>query len=512
MNTNRWNFAVLTRAIACGWAGWSMVAAASAQPITAQLGDPPPVPREMRGVWVATVFNIDWPTASNLTTATQQSQARTILDRVRDANMNAIFLQVRPSADAFYNSPREPWSEFLTGLMGRAPNPAYDPLAYWISEARKRNIEVHAWINPYRARVANRTTPAAANHVTNTHPHIVRDYNGMKWLDPGHADTIAYTLAAIDDIVNRYDVDGIVLDDYFYPYPDSNQTPFPDSATYAAYLASGGTLTLANWRRDNVNRFVEQAYTTVKSIKPWVRFGISPFGIWRPGNPPGIVGLDAYASIYADSRLWLNRGWVDYFSPQLYWRINATGQSYPRLLEWWVQENTFGRHIWPSNFTSKVADGSSSAWPAQEILDQIDRTRAQSGATGNVHYSMRAIRENRDSIATRLRAGPYAQRALVPASTWLATGTLNRPPIGVRHTRRNMTVFLRPSIPANEVRGWVVHTLYGSTWTTEILPADTGWVTRNHTGPGGRLRAVDVSVVDRVNRESPRSRAVPFRN
>lgn len=227
-------------------------------------------------------------------------------------------------------------------------------------------------------------------------------------------------MAVILDVVRRYDIDGIHIDDYFYPYKEKDDAekliPFPDDDTWAAYQKAGGKLARDDWRRDAVNRFVERMYRETKKAKPWVKVGISPFGIWRPGHPPGIAGLDQYAELFADAKLWFNEGWCDYYCPQLYWPIAQEKQSYPKLLAWWVGENKKGRHLWPGNYTSRVT-GKEKGWPASEVAEQIRVTRAQKGATGNVHFSTKALLNNPGGVADAIKE-VYKAPALVPAVEW----------------------------------------------------------------------------------------------
>jgi uncharacterized lipoprotein YddW (UPF0748 family) len=315
--------------------------------------------------------------------------------------------------DALYESKLEPWSEFLTGEQGKSPG--YDPLAFAVEEAHKRGLELHAWFNPYRAWNPSAKGPPAKSHLVKARPDIARKYGKHYWLNPTHPDVQAHSLAVILDVVKRYDVDGVHMDDYFYPYPERDakgaEIPFPDDDTWAKYRESGGKLSRDDWRRDAVNRFVKQLYADVHAAKPHVKVGISPFGIWRPGNPPGIAGFDQYGKLYADAKLWLNEGWVDYFTPQLYWPIHQEKQSYPKLLNWWAEQNTKHRHLWPGIYTGKHT-------PA-EIVAQIELTRASGVADGVIHFSAKAIVQNRKGVADALKK-VYAEPARVPLSPWLA--------------------------------------------------------------------------------------------
>ncbi len=363
--------------------------------------------REFRGAWVATVYNLDWPSRPGLPAATQKAQLRAILDRAAELHLNAILLQVRPASDALYASKKEPWSEFLTGKAGVSPG--YDPLAYAVEEAHARGIELHAWINPFRAAIhAGDKLPA--NHVAKEHPEWVRRFGKQLWIDPGQPAARAYVISVITDIVRRYDVDGVHLDDYFYPYPlKPGQATFPDESSWERYGKSTG-LSRADWRRENINDFVRSMYRAVKSTRSGVRVGISPFGIWRPGVPATTkAGLDAYSQLFADSRKWVAEGWVDYLAPQLYWGIHPVDQSFPVLLDWW-RAQSHGTPIWPGIATERIG----SKRPAREIVDQIELTRRGTNSPGHIHWSMKALMRDQGGIDRLLERGPYAEKAVVP--------------------------------------------------------------------------------------------------
>ena len=372
-----------------------------------------PLQREFRGAWIATVNNIDWPSHPNLTTSQQQKELRTLIGRAAALRLNCVIFQVRPACDAFYVSKLEPWSEYLTGKMGRAPKPAWDPLAFAIGEAHRQGMELHAWFNPYRARYKGAKSAVATNHISLTQPALVKAYNGFQWLDPAEAAARAHSLRVILDVVQRYDVDGIHIDDYFYPYPDKKHTAFPDDASWKKYR---GNMVRNDWRRMHINNFIRQINTEVHRVKPWVKFGVSPFGIWRPGHPKQIKGLDAYDELYADARLWLREGWLDYCAPQLYWQIADTEQAYPVLMQWWHEQNPKRRHLWPGINTAKVK-----TWKAKEFLSQINLTRRHPGVTGNIHWNISALAKNDGDLGAMLQRGIYSQPALPPASPWLDT-------------------------------------------------------------------------------------------
>ncbi len=428
--------------------------------------------KEFRAAWVATVANIDWPSSRNLSTRQQQDEMIAILDKAADLNLNAIVLQVRPAADALYPSEIEPWSEFLTGVQGQPPQPFYDPLEMWIEEAHARGMELHAWFNPYRAHHPSSRSPICEDHIVRRRPDLAKEYGNFFWLDPAEPEVQEYSLSVIMDVVERYDIDGVHFDDYFYPYKSyADGADFPDGPSWQRYQAAGGTLDRADWRRESVNVFVERVYREIKKARPEVQFGISPFGIWQPGYPEGIQGLNQYQELYADARLWLNEGWVDYYTPQLYWPIDQAAQSFTTLLDWWIGENRHERHMWPGLYTSRVGDGSASEFPPEEIVNQIEETRAREKATGHVHFSMRAIMQNRRGLADMLREDVYTEPALVPASPWLLHGVPTRPTLHVDREGIRRMARWQPAGDGREIFRWVVQLrLPGGEWETHLLP------------------------------------------
>ncbi len=468
---------------------------------------PPPVAREFRAAWIASVSNIDWPSRPGLSSAAQQAELLAILDRAVELNLNALILQVRPAADALYASALEPWSPYLTGSMGTPPEPFYEPLAFAVEEAHKRGLELHAWFNPFRAKHSSLRSELGPSHISRTRPDLVRTYGSSLWLDPGEPDVHRHSLAVILDVVQRYDIDGVHIDDYFYPYqerdPASNALiPFPDDESFHRY---GAGMRRDDWRRQNVDRFVAELFAGVRRTKPHVKVGVSPFGIWRPGHPAGVTGFDAYASIYADARKWLNNGWLDYLSPQLYWRSDSPGQNYASLLRWWVDENTYRRHIWVGNFTSRTDTvAGPQSWRADELLRQIALTRDDPGAGGNVHFSMRGLMRNRDSIADLLKSGPYSQPALVPASPWLDSIPPATPAIFLTQdsTSGGQVVEVRPG---NDEQPWLwaVRSRYGSDWRTTIIPGSILSFRRATTPGAAAASEIWVTAVDRAGNESP---------
>jgi uncharacterized lipoprotein YddW (UPF0748 family) len=429
---------------------------------------PPAPPREFRGAWIATVANKDWPSAPGLSVAQQKAELISLLDTAVRLKLNTIIFQVRPACDAMYASTMEPWSGYLTGVPGRPPEPYYDPLAFAIAEAHKRGLELHAWFNPFRAKYTSGAY-AYANPILREHPDWVRDYGGQLWLDPGNPAVREYVLRVMMDVVRRYDVDGVQVDDMFYPYPVTTaggaRLPFPDSTSWMAYGTRSG-LGRDDWRRQNINEFIQGVYQNIKATKPWVKFGVSPFGIWRPGYPAQIKGFDAYAGLYADSRLWLANGWLDYFAPQLYWPINPPEHSFLVLLNWWVQQNVKHRTLCPG----LAAYEAGVQFPETEIPRQIEVSRAQPGASGQLLFHLRTFEEN--PALAQLVAAEYRAPALVPASPWLEASPPARPELVARANGTGW-MFAWATPGGTPVAKWILQ-YYGTdyTWKTAVLPAN----------------------------------------
>jgi uncharacterized lipoprotein YddW (UPF0748 family) len=395
--------------------------------------------RELRGVWVSTVFGLDYPTATGLSETAARAELAHVVDRSAAAGLNAIFFQIRPESDALYESTLEPWSRFLTGTQGR--DPGYDPLAILLELAHARGIEVHAWMNPYRA-LTSASVTAAATHVTRTLSAHAIPYGDGVTMDPGAAPVRAHVVAVVRDVLTRYAVDGIHFDDYFYPYPDADRNPYPDDASFDAYTGGGGTLSRGDWRRENVNTLVREVHAAVLEVRPSVRFGISPFGIYRPGMPTGITGLDAYATIYCDALAWIDEGTVDYVAPQLYWPTSIPAQAYGPLATWWAEQAPASVHLFPGHAAYRV--GSTTAWTVDELVDQlaITRTLADDGALGDLFFRFENVDSATLGIHARLAdfyAAPAAPPAIprtidvpAPPTVTVSTGALEVSSTGAR--------------------------------------------------------------------------------
>lgn len=452
--------------------------------------------REFRAVWVATVANIDWPSKPGLDVATQQSQARAILDRALACGLNAVVFQVRPQADALYASTLEPWSAFLTGQQGRAPAPFYDPLKFWIDEAHARGLELHAWFNPYRAWHPACPGEPSAESIVRARPDCVVTLGreGYRWMNPARDDVRAHSLAVVRDVVERYEVDGIHFDDYFYPYPSYNDDKdFPDADSYDTYRRAGGKLSLHDFRRDAVNRFVKDVYACVQHAERRVRFGISPFGIWRPGHPRGIEGFDQYDRLFADPRRWLQDGDIDYLAPQLYWPIARGPQSFPVLLGWWQQQNPHERCIWPgiSLRNPKEAAG------ARETVAQILVARGMLGERGGICiFSMKSLMNPSCVVASALQEGPYREPALVPVMPWIEMPPVPKPMVSIE--KRDGSVIATWTIVRGSAARFVVYEHTAKGVRQHIVGPNA---TRHVVAEG--VDQLAVTAVDRLGNEGP---------
>ena len=380
-----------------------------------------PAKHEFRGAWIASVVNLDWPSCQSCSSASQQAELVSILDGLEAAGVNAVVFQVRTESDALYNSPFEPWSYWLTGSQGTAPDPYYDPLAFAVDEAHTRGMELHAWINPYRADRGD-SYSKAASHVTNTNPEWLLSFStGIRILDPGLPEVRDRVASIVGDIARRYDIDGLHYDDYFYPYPGTGFSGISneDDATYA--LHNRGIVDRGDWRRDNVNLLVAQIQDTLQAVRPDVVHGVSPFGIWKSGTPSGISGLDAYSVIYADAVAWLDAQDVDYISPQLYWSSQrVVGGSFNRqrfttLAAWWEGQRN-ERHLYPGLAAYRAGN---TGYEAGEIPTQIRYTQGQAGIDGTVLFRAQdGLLRSGLGLADSLRADLYRHPALPPVMPW----------------------------------------------------------------------------------------------
>ncbi|MDR2118989.1 MAG: family 10 glycosylhydrolase [Tannerellaceae bacterium] len=386
--------------------------------------------REFRGVWIQTAYQSEY---KDMTPAQMQADFVRKLDFLHTCGINAILFQVRPEADAFYKSELEPWSRFFTGKQGLPPDGEFDLMQFLIDECHKRNMEFHAWLNPYRAGTAG-STVFADSHIIRSHPERFVKYGNQVFFDPGQPQNRRFICRVVEDIVSRYDVDGVHLDDYFYPYPVAGIS-FPDDAGFNLYgLKQGYTeASRGDWRRENVNKLVREIAQTIRNTKPWVRFGISPFGIYRnkkntpDGSGSDTNGLQNYDDLYADVLLWLKQGWIDYNIPQLYWNIGYPAADYATLVRWW-NGHAYDRHLY-------IGQDIDRTMKANQLADKLQYPKQLTHIRGNCFWPANEILRNNKGVADSLAFHYHRYPALLPAYTHLQS----RPPEEVTNLQAEHT-------------------------------------------------------------------------
>ncbi|MCC8174867.1 MAG: family 10 glycosylhydrolase [Bacteroidales bacterium] len=410
---------------------------------------------EFRGAWLHTVHQGQYAQQT-----TEENKAYLIdqLDRLQAAGCNAVVFQVRPSADAFYPSELEPWSQFLSGTAGKAPSPVWDPLQFMIDECHSRGMELHAWLNPYRVTTkANQKLPK--NHIYHKYPERFLTYDGKLYFDPGLPENREFIISVVDDIISRYEVDAIHMDDYFYPYPVAGKA-FPDDASFAKY---GNGKKLADWRRENVDLLIEGIHNRLQEKKPWVRFGISPFGVFRNKSAAYPEGSDTkalqnYDDLYADVLLWTEKGWVDYMLPQLYWEIGHSRADYAALVPWWAQHAN-GRHMYVGQDVEKrmkVASTDGSGEPTQ-LRQTVNMMRQYPTIQGNCWWPGYSITRNSGGVADSLAVDLQSTIALVPAYEWMTTETAPQVPYVEFNGKAISWGTTEPQGKTEDVVKWVVY-------------------------------------------------------
>jgi len=379
---------------------------------------------EFRGVWIATVDNLDWPPKGMVNADSQKVEYIRQLDMHKLNGMNAVVVQVRPAADAFFPSQYEPWSQWLTGVQGQPPSPYYDPLQFMIEEAHKRGFEFHAWCNPYRADFRIGASSIAPSHITKIHPDWFLSYGDTKYFDPGSKEVQQYVTTVIADMVNRYDVDAVHMDDYFYPYRISGKE-FPDLVNYLKY---GNGMNKDDWRRSNVDSVIFMLSRAIKNIKPYCKFGISPFGVWRnqdkdPEGSATRAGQTNYDDLYADILLWLKKGWIDYVAPQLYWEFGHSAAPYEVLLDWW-SKHTYGKQCYIGLGIYRA--GSNAIWKDPTLIPrQIDALRNTPNIQGAIFFSSKSFNRDPNGWNDSLQNHYYNTPALIPPMDWLPKKPIN---------------------------------------------------------------------------------------
>lgn len=474
---------------------------------------------EMRGVWVSTVVNLDWPSRKGLSVEQQKQEFIRIATAQKALGTNALFVQVRPAGDAFYPSQYDPWSEYLTGKQGQAPVPFYDPLKFMIEETHKLGMEFHAWINPYRMVFDINRSSVADNHVTKLHPEWFVTYGKQKIFNPGVPEAIKYVTGVVSDIVNRYDVDGIHMDDYFYPYPEHGA--FHDEAAYQQY---GKGMSLADWRRSNCNNLVKSIHEAILRNNAMVKFGISPFGIYQnktAATPDGsnTSGTQAYSDLYADVLLWLKEGWIDYVTPQLYWEIGNRRADYATLIDWWSR-HTYGKHLYIGEGVYRADESPSGAWRDREELPRhLNLDRSFPGKVqGQILFTSKNILHNPNGWADTLVENYYRKPSIVPPMPWINDVAPDAPETWAEINNNNLIVnsSLAKSKSEEELKGYVYY------FSTDIgrvgnSPDYIGTATGNFSNyivplstiPAGCNRFyIGVTALDRDNNESEMSNMI----
>ncbi|GAA1866232.1 family 10 glycosylhydrolase [Asanoa iriomotensis] len=461
--------------------------------------------RELRGMWLTTVSNIDFPSKPGLPEEKVKAEYLGWLDLAQKMNHNAVFVHVRPSGDAFWPSAYAPWSEWLTGVRGK--DPGWDPLAWMVAETHARNLEFHAWFNPYRGSQPATSGGAGADFAKLAPDHPLRKHpewavafpegeaNSRFYFDPGVPEARRHVEDAILDAVNRYDIDGVHFDDFFYPYPEGYE--FNDDRSYARY---GGGMSRGDWRRSNVDTFVREIGERIRAAKPWVRFGLSPFGIWRnkASDPAGspTKGLESYEAIYADTRKWVRQKWLDYIVPQLYWNIGFDKADYAKLLPWWVATvKDTGVQLYIGQADYRI--GEPGPWSQPAELDKQLALNDRYAVAGSIHFSAKQVRADRLGAVSRYRDAHYAQPALVPTITRLRDARPPAPgPIGSRRDGDRTVLTWRP---VDDVTGYAVYQADPGAGNATLVATIRATDLPSWIGPVG---SYCVTSLDRANNES----------
>ncbi|SEL76254.1 glycoside hydrolase family 10 protein [Parapedobacter koreensis] len=472
--------------------------------------------RELRGVWIATVVNIDWPSAAGLDVAKQKQELIQQLDNHQRAGINAIMLQIRPAADAFYAKSKEPWSRFLTGKPGQQPSPFYDPLEFAITEAHNRGMELHAWMNPYRATFDLVTANTTSDHITKQKPNWFFVYGSKKLFNPGIPEVRNYITGIVMDVVRNYDIDGIHFDDYFYPYPEGGK-PIPDAETFRQH--PNGFRNIADWRRNNVNLLIHMVSDSIRAEKKYIKFGISPFGIWdnKKDHPRGSAssGLSGYRQLYADALKWLEEGWIDYINPQIYFPFGNTNAPYEVLTDWWGQHAN-GRHFYVGHAAYRVNENREGWRDRSQIPNQVRYARQHAHAQGSIYYSSKYIANNAAGLRDSLQYNLYRYKSLPPSMPWLDS-VPPEPPFGLlaqaSKNAASITLHWQPSAPAtdgDEAYGYVIYRFNEGEELDLNNPQHILHITYDHTQltytdnmvrRNGHYRYI-VTAIDRLKNES----------
>ena len=507
---------------------WAAPNASAAGTTAACVLDPRADKTDLRGIWIASVTNIDWPSRPGLTPDQQKAELVAYYDLAAANRYNAVVVQVRPTADAFWPGALEPWSKYLTGAQGG--DPGYDPLAFAVAEAHARNLEFHAWFNPYRITM-NLTTDVAGLHPTHpakVHPEWTIAYGGKLYYNPGIPEAREFCQAAIMDAVHRYDVDAVHFDDYFYPYPVAGEV-FHDEAQYAAY---GAGRSLADWRRDNINALILGLGGQIKAAKPWVKFGVSPFGVWmnQVNDARGSAtqaGVQTYTDLYADTRRWVLEEWIDYICPQVYWAESLAVADYNVIVDWW-NNVVAGRnvHLYIGQATYKInASTQSPEWNnlPEEMSNHLLYNSTRPEVDGNIYFSAKDVRANRLGGMGIVYANWYQHPALVPPMPWLDSTPPKKAPKDLTASRTGSGTTLRWRAGDGDTVSYAVYRvpvtdqrvktgdclLADATNLVATLRAGAGYVTWTDATAGGQRYTYVITGVDRLWNESIPQQVTP---
>ncbi|MFD1212608.1 glycoside hydrolase family 10 protein [Arthrobacter sp. GCM10027362] len=454
---------------------------------------------EFRAFWLSTVLNIDWPSRPGLSASVQQAELRGWLDLARSLNFNAVLLQVRPAGDVFWPSKRgEPWSRYLTGVQGG--NPGYDPLGYAVAQAHARNLQLHVWFNPFRAGMAEPLTDLISWHPARRNPAWSFPYGGRRYYNPGLPAVRGFIIGVVNEVVAGYDVDGVHLDDYFYPYPVAGRA-IPDSAAYQAYRTPGEAL--ADFRRRSVNLFVRDLSARIRATKPRLVFGISPFGIWRnratDSRGSASSGFQAYDGIYADSRQWVKQNWVDYIAPQLYWHQGFAAADYNVLVDWWAgQVAGTNVRLYIGEAAYKVGDpAQGAAWQqARQLYNHTAKCRATAAVKGQVYFSATSVRANKLGAITQVKNKYYRRVAMTPVMSQRGAGRPYTPVIAsARWNGTGVELVWRGATTGTVPRHFAVYRWESSGAAMAYIPSQAGALRQVHRRRGNPERFVDTGAV-----------------
>lgn len=434
---------------------WAGQASASAKP-----------KHEMRAAWIATVQNIDMK--AGMDKAAYTSWVQSTLDDLKERKFNTVIYQVKPTVDALYPSDLAPWSKYITG-KAQGTDPGYDPLGIMLEEAHKRGIELHAWVNPYRVTMPGMTLDDLdPGNIAKLQPDWVLKYGSQYYLDPGLPKVQQYLIETVEELVANYDIEAVHMDDYFYPYKIAGQD-FPDQATYEKYGKDFDSI--EDWRRNNVDVLVEDINTSIKDMKEWVQFGISPFGVWRniakdPTGSETTAGQTNYDDLYADTRQWIKDGSIDYITPQIYWSRDFAAANYSVLLDWWSNEVTeyayeHPVHLYIGMADYKVGDNFDQQWyDPYELPEQILDNRENGTAKGQMHFSLQQLHNNRLGYADILKDEIYTETALTPPTPW-NNRELPKKPTKVKGKSKHGSVKLEIEDKKHTARKFVIYRFDG---------------------------------------------------